>query len=443
MASNGLMFRAGRGPSFILVGLVVVVIILFYSYWGVSSKNNKLLRDVSVLQDRLRVLAARKLTSDKKSSALVTQLTQLQGEKDKVDVDLKTKDSQVSDVKMRLKEKEQELAALLAKEKFYNEELAKLRQGMNSSSSALKVLKGKGALLLKKFEQIKANYSALLEKISKLTEERDNCKEDLSRMKLELEKEKKAKVTEASRVTNKASTKSMLSKKTTGRKEIGSEDAGEEKNSKDSEAGKEEKPTLSTVKGNISKEARNTSSPKNISSEVQGAIGQDRNKSRSYESSELKTKNQSMSLTSNRASAEDESEAKKIKKEDKSDDQDNVGDENEGDKDNAREKPADKKEEEDAAAGDNAENAGEEEGGDNEENEGEEEILDDEKEVEEGLGEPNNRMVLPRPKGLSQPGLQDEGRAVRSRILRDKKIPGRLAPGRLSRDQQVEEGDEI
>lgn len=110
------MFRAGRGPSFILVGLVVVVIILFYSYWGVSSKNNKLLRDVSVLQDRLRVLAARKLTSDKKSSALVTQLTQLQGEKDKVDVDLKTKDSQVSDVNMRLKEKEQELEALLAKE---------------------------------------------------------------------------------------------------------------------------------------------------------------------------------------------------------------------------------------------------------------------------------------------------------------------------------------
>lgn len=33
-------------------------------------------------------------------------------------------------------------------------------------------LTGKGALLLKKFEEIKANYSALLEKISKLTEER-------------------------------------------------------------------------------------------------------------------------------------------------------------------------------------------------------------------------------------------------------------------------------
>ena len=214
----------------------------------------------------------------------------------------------------------------------------------------------------------------------------------------------------------------MLSEKTTGRKEIESEDADEEKKSKDSEAGKEEKPMLSMVKGNTSKEARNTSSPKNISSEVQGAIGQDRNKSQSYESSELKPTNQSMSLTSKRASAEDESEAKKIKKEDKSDDQDNVGDENEGDEDNEREKPAEKKEEEDAVAGDNGENAGEEEGGDNEENEGEEEILGDEKEVDEGLGLRNNRMVLPPPTGLSQPSSQDEGRAVRSRILRDKKV---------------------
>lgn len=228
-------------------------------------------------------------------------------------------------------------------------------------------------------------------------------------------------VTEVSHVTDKTSTKSMLREKTTRRKEIESEDADEEKKSKDSEAGKEEKPMLSTVKGNISKEARNTSSPKNISSEVQGAIRQDRNKSRSYESSELKTTNQSMSLTSKRASAEDESEAKKIKKEDESDDQDNVGDENEGDKDNAREKPADKKKEEDAAADDNGENAGEEEG-DSEENEGEEEILDDVKEVDEGLGEPNNRMVLPRPTGLSQPGSQDEERADTSRILRYKKV---------------------
>ena len=116
MASNGLVFRPGRGPSFILVGLVVIVIILFYSYWGVSSKNNKLLRDVSVLQDRLRVLAARKLTSDKKGSALVTQLTQMQNDKEKFEGEIKTKDSEIDNAKSLLNQKESELQKLTNQE---------------------------------------------------------------------------------------------------------------------------------------------------------------------------------------------------------------------------------------------------------------------------------------------------------------------------------------
>lgn len=112
MASNGLVFRAGRGPSFILVGLVVIVIILFYSYWGVSSKNNKLLRDVSVLQDRLRVLAARKLTSDKKGSALATQLTQMQDEKEKIERVVRSKETEIDDTRSQLQKKESELLEL-------------------------------------------------------------------------------------------------------------------------------------------------------------------------------------------------------------------------------------------------------------------------------------------------------------------------------------------
>ena len=106
MASNGIVFRPGRGPSFILVGLVVIVIILFYSYWGVSSKNNKLLRDVSVLQDRLRILAARKLTADKKGSALVSQITQMQEEKEKV---INSKDFTITQMTKTLESREAEL----------------------------------------------------------------------------------------------------------------------------------------------------------------------------------------------------------------------------------------------------------------------------------------------------------------------------------------------
>lgn len=117
MASNGIVFRPGRGPSFILVGLVVIVIILFYSYWGVSSKNSKLLRDVSVLQDRLRVLAARKLTADKKGSALMSQITQMQDEKAMVMKDKASKESTISKLTENLQNKEGQV------EKFKEQEV--------------------------------------------------------------------------------------------------------------------------------------------------------------------------------------------------------------------------------------------------------------------------------------------------------------------------------
>ena len=112
MASNGLGMRAGRGPSCVLICLVVVVITLFYSYWGVSSKNSTLLKEVSVLEDRMRTLAARKLTSDKKNSAVTSELTKLQKEKDRLGEILKSKDLQVEETSKHLREKENELLKL-------------------------------------------------------------------------------------------------------------------------------------------------------------------------------------------------------------------------------------------------------------------------------------------------------------------------------------------
>ena len=80
-APNGrVSFRASRGPSFLVVGLAVVSVILFYSYWSVSSKNSRLLKDVSILQDRLRVIAAKKVTADKRNSALANQIQQERNE---------------------------------------------------------------------------------------------------------------------------------------------------------------------------------------------------------------------------------------------------------------------------------------------------------------------------------------------------------------------------
>lgn len=60
----------------------------------------------------MRTLAARKLTSDKKSSALSSELTKLQKEKGRLGEILKSKDLQVEETSKQLSEKENELLKL-------------------------------------------------------------------------------------------------------------------------------------------------------------------------------------------------------------------------------------------------------------------------------------------------------------------------------------------
>lgn len=60
----------------------------------------------------MRTLAARKLTSDKKSSALTSELTKLQKEKGKLVETLKSQVLQVEETSKQLSEKENELLKL-------------------------------------------------------------------------------------------------------------------------------------------------------------------------------------------------------------------------------------------------------------------------------------------------------------------------------------------
>lgn len=70
-------------------------------------------------------------------------------------------------------------------------ELEKLRKGVNSSSSGLRTLKGKADQLLKSYQDIKANYSSLLQQITMLTSQRDLYQKELANVKTELEDLKK------------------------------------------------------------------------------------------------------------------------------------------------------------------------------------------------------------------------------------------------------------
>ena len=81
-----------------------------------------LLRDVSVLHVRLRLLAVRELTSDKKGSALVTKLTKMQDENEKIEGVVKSKESEIGDARSQLQDKVSELL------KLHRQEICRLIQ---------------------------------------------------------------------------------------------------------------------------------------------------------------------------------------------------------------------------------------------------------------------------------------------------------------------------
>ncbi|XP_071795340.1 uncharacterized protein [Asterias amurensis] len=99
MASNGMMarghVRGGRAPQFLTFGLLIVICVLAFNYWNVSSKSKILQKQVQEMTSTLEELAMKKIHLEKRSEALQTQITEtnrktmdLRGEKDKCGIDL-------------------------------------------------------------------------------------------------------------------------------------------------------------------------------------------------------------------------------------------------------------------------------------------------------------------------------------------------------------------
>ena len=106
----------GGKPSFLLLALCVIIVILLYSYWSLSSRNSLLLRDVTILQSRLRSLTGNKMKVDNKIKRLMSDLTRMQGDssalKETVENQKKAKvavDKKVAGLQRELEVKQQSL----------------------------------------------------------------------------------------------------------------------------------------------------------------------------------------------------------------------------------------------------------------------------------------------------------------------------------------------
>lgn len=102
-------YLSGRTPPFLLVGLLVILGILGFSYWSLNTQYNDLQTEIQKLQERLRVYAEKRESVEKMNSALQAQLETHKEENRKFKITVDKRDQEVITVGEQLRNREEEL----------------------------------------------------------------------------------------------------------------------------------------------------------------------------------------------------------------------------------------------------------------------------------------------------------------------------------------------
>ena len=115
MAANGTSrgslrpHNASRSPSFVIIGLLVVIAIIGFNYWNVSTRNSELRNTVLDMTDRLRLAGVKRLSIEKRNDALAEQLKQCRTDTEAQKSDISNKEQELNKVKDELDTKTKEL----------------------------------------------------------------------------------------------------------------------------------------------------------------------------------------------------------------------------------------------------------------------------------------------------------------------------------------------
>lgn len=103
-------YLSGRTPPFLVVGLLVVMGILGFSYWSLNTQYTERQEELLKLQERLRIYAEKRESVEKQNSALQSQLQESQNEEGKFKIALDKKQQEVNNLAEQLRYKEDDVA---------------------------------------------------------------------------------------------------------------------------------------------------------------------------------------------------------------------------------------------------------------------------------------------------------------------------------------------
>ncbi|XP_046549916.1 translation initiation factor IF-2-like isoform X3 [Haliotis rubra] len=138
---RGTMRPQGRTPPFLLIGLLVVMCILGYSYWSVASTSSDQALQIVTLQDEVRILSTRKMEADKRSEASNDKAGALEKRNAGLVAEMQEKIRAVESVKNELGRKEDELKNSNTELDNKGASLTKCEQDSNGIKEELQKLK--------------------------------------------------------------------------------------------------------------------------------------------------------------------------------------------------------------------------------------------------------------------------------------------------------------
>ncbi|XP_059366794.1 protein GOLM2-like isoform X2 [Carassius carassius] len=182
--------RGGRLPSFILVALLVIIVILSFNYWSVSTKHGRLLDELAEMQTQVKRTDAARSRLEKRNSELMMQVDTHRKQIDQKDGDysvleskLQARDALVkacSDEKNKL---QNDVSTQMSEIHRLKEQMKELRQEVIRQEDQLREVRKNSTNLEKKLE-----YESL------------QCGRQIAELKAEYEESKKGVEEEAAKL---------------------------------------------------------------------------------------------------------------------------------------------------------------------------------------------------------------------------------------------------
>ncbi|CAF2929073.1 unnamed protein product [Rotaria sp. Silwood2] len=170
---NSLINMSGRTPSFIVVGLVIIMFLLGLFYMSCSSKNTELRLSLEQFEERIRSLTIKNSDAEKKIENVISRKRELDEDILTIRRQMEKKDSEINDLNTKLNEKSAEIQSLKTDKNVLDEQLKDYR-------SMSETIVSKNSLIEKLQQQLNDEKQSHNDELNRLKQEQETLKNSQS-----------------------------------------------------------------------------------------------------------------------------------------------------------------------------------------------------------------------------------------------------------------------